>query len=104
VGYPGSREIALAVERGEVACMGLTISTFFSREPFLTWVKTGFVRILAQSGRKRDPRKDPELVAEAKKSRVEVNPRKGDELQSIAMEVMAQPPQVVEQIRKLFVQ
>jgi len=56
VGYPGSREIALAVERGEVACMGLTISTFFSREPFLTWVKTGFVRILAQSGRKRDPR------------------------------------------------
>jgi len=28
-GYPGSNEIALAVERGEVACMGLTISNFF---------------------------------------------------------------------------
>ena len=30
-GYPGSSEIAIAVERGEVICQGLTISTFFSR-------------------------------------------------------------------------
>jgi tripartite-type tricarboxylate transporter receptor subunit TctC len=35
-GYPGSSEIAIALERGEVACMGLTIATYFGREPFLT--------------------------------------------------------------------
>ena len=40
--------IAIALERGEVACMGLTISTFYGREPFLTWLKTKFVRFLAQ--------------------------------------------------------
>src|SRR3989337_3479166 len=56
VGYPGSSEIALGVERGEVICQGLTVSTFFTRQPFLTWSKKGFVRFLAQSGRKRDPR------------------------------------------------
>jgi tripartite-type tricarboxylate transporter receptor subunit TctC len=55
-GYPGSSEIAIALERGEVACMGLTIATYFGREPFLSWLKTKFVRFLAQSGRKRQPR------------------------------------------------
>jgi tripartite-type tricarboxylate transporter receptor subunit TctC len=162
-GYPGSSEIAIAVERGEVACMGLTISTFYGREPFLTWVKTKFVRFLAQSGRKRSPRvadaptvyelmneyktpptkrrvaeamlqggewarsmmatpgtpadriailrssydqmaKDPELLAEANKLRIEITPVKGEELQNTAKEVMNQPPEVIEQIKKLFVQ
>ena len=55
-GYPGSSEIALALERGEVQCMGLTISTYYGREPFLTWLKSKFVRFLAQSGRQRSPR------------------------------------------------
>ncbi len=163
VGYPGSSEIALAVERGEVACMGLTLSTYFSREPFLTWTKKGFVKFLAQSGRKKDPRipdaptvfelmneyktpatsrriaeamllgsewarallappgtppdrvkvlreaydkavKDPELIVEAKKQRVEVKPTKGEELQTMAKEGMNQPAEVIEQVKKLFVQ
>lgn len=56
VGYPGSSEIALAMERGEVVCMGLTLSTYFTREPFLSWQKKGFVRFLAQSGRTREER------------------------------------------------
>lgn len=162
-GYPGSSEIALAFERGEVACMGLTIATYFAREPFLTWYKNKFVRFLAQSGRKRDPRlgdaptiyelmdeyktaatkrrvaeamlqggewarpymvapgtpadrvnilraafekavKDPELLAEAKKLRIEMAPQRGEELQKKAKEVMSQPPEVIEQIKKLFVQ
>ncbi len=55
-GYAGSSEMALAVERGEVICMSFVISTYFTREPFLTWQKKGFVRFLAQTGRKRDPR------------------------------------------------
>jgi tripartite-type tricarboxylate transporter receptor subunit TctC len=162
-GYPGSSEIAIAVERGEVVCQGLTISTFFSREPFLTWQKNKFVRFLVQSGHKRSERvpdaptiyelmdefktpatsrrvaeamlqggewarplmappgipadrlsilraayekavKDPEFLAEAKKLRIDVAPARGEELQAKAKEVMSQPPEVIEQIKKLFVQ
>lgn len=162
-GYPGSSEIAIALERGEVMCMGLTISTYYGREPFLTWLKTKFVRFLAQSGRQRDSRvaeaptiyelmdefktpatkrrvaeamlqggewarplmappatpsdrvamlrdayekaaKDPDLLAEAKKLRIEVTPVRGDKLQAMAREVMNQPPEVIAQIKKLFVQ
>jgi tripartite-type tricarboxylate transporter receptor subunit TctC len=162
VGYPGSSEIALAMERGEVICMGLTISTYFTREPFLTWQKKGFVRFLAQSGRKRDERvpgaptiyelmdeyktpsisrqvaeammasgewarallvrpgtplervkilreayqkalHDPELIAEAKKGRVEVIFSKGDELETLVRKVMEQPPEVIARIKQLFV-
>lgn len=162
MGYPGSSEIALAVERGEVACQGLTVSTFFAREPFLTWIKREFVRFLAQSGQKRDPRvngptvyelmdeyktpankrrlaaamlaggewarpmlaapgtppervkilreayekvvKDPELLVEAKKLRIEVTPGKGAELQAAAKGAMDQPAEVIEQMKRLFVQ
>ena len=162
-GYPGSSEIAIAVERGEVLCMGLTISTYYGREPFLTWLKTKFVRFLAQSGRKRDPRvadaptiyelmdefktpptkrrtaeamlqggewarplmaspgtpadrvatlraaydkavKDPDLLTEAKKLRIDVVPLSGEKLQGIAKDVMNQPPEVIAQIKKLFTQ
>ncbi len=143
--------------------MGLTISTFYGREPFLTWIKTKFVRFLAQSGRQRDPRvgdaptiyelmdefktsatkrrvaeamlqggewarplmappgtpaervgilraaydkvaKDPELIGEAKKMRIDVTPVSGEKLQGIAKEVMVQPPEVITQIKKLFTQ
>jgi tripartite-type tricarboxylate transporter receptor subunit TctC len=162
-GYPGSSEIAIALERGEVSCMGLTIATYFGREPFGTWYKEKYVRFLAQSGRKRDSRiaeaptvyelmdeyktpatkrrvaeamlqggewarplmappatpadrvailraahekasKDPELLAEAKKLRIEITQVRGEQLQSVAKEVMTQPPEVIEQIKKLFVQ
>jgi tripartite-type tricarboxylate transporter receptor subunit TctC len=161
LGYPGSNEIAIALERGEVNCQGLTISNFFSREPYLSWGKNNFVRFLAQSGRKKDERVngpsifelmdefktpapkrrlaeamlaggdwaramiaapgtppdrlqilrdaydkavlDPELLAEAKKLRVEVRPTKGTELQKMAKEAMTQSPEVLEQIKKLFV-
>jgi tripartite-type tricarboxylate transporter receptor subunit TctC len=161
-GYPGSSEIAIALERGEVQCMGLTISTYYGREPFLTWLKTKFVRFLAQSGRKRSDRvadaptifelmdryktpttkrrvaeamlqggewarpvlvapgtppdrvnilraahekaaKDPELLAEAKKIRLDVVHINGSELQKIATQVMNQPPEVIEAVKKLFV-
>ena len=162
IGYPGSSEIALALERGEVICMGLTISTYFTREPFLSWQKRGFIRFLAQSGRKRDERvpgaptiyelmdeyktpavnrrvaeammasgewarallvrpgtplerikmlreayekalNDPELIAEAKKGRVEVKFSRGEELHALLEKVMDQPPEVIARIKRLFV-
>jgi tripartite-type tricarboxylate transporter receptor subunit TctC len=55
-GYKGGSEIDLAVERGEVHCWSPLIATFFGREPYVTWYKKGFVRVLIQMGRKRDPR------------------------------------------------
>jgi tripartite-type tricarboxylate transporter receptor subunit TctC len=56
LGYQGGAEQDLALERGEVVCRSLSIPTFFAREPFTTWRKQNFVRVLMQTGRKRDPR------------------------------------------------
>jgi tripartite-type tricarboxylate transporter receptor subunit TctC len=56
MGYQGGAEQDLAFERGEVVCRALSIPTFFAREPFTTWRKNNLVRILMQTGRKRDPR------------------------------------------------
>ncbi len=55
-GYPGGAEQDLAMERGEVNCRAITIEGFFGREPFLTWHKNGFVRILLQTEEKRHPK------------------------------------------------
>jgi len=163
LGYPGSNEIGLAFERGEVNCMGLTLANYFASDRYVGWYKNKFVRMLAQGGQKREARlpdaptiyelmdefktapikrrvaeamnqgaewarsfmvapavpadrvqalrnafekvaKDPDLLAEAKRLRVEVTPVRGERLQKMAKDVMSQPPEVVEQIKKLFVQ
>jgi tripartite-type tricarboxylate transporter receptor subunit TctC len=56
LGYKTGTDIDLAVERGEVICRAFTIEAFFAREPFFTWVKKKFVRVLIQTGKKRDER------------------------------------------------
>jgi tripartite-type tricarboxylate transporter receptor subunit TctC len=56
MGYKGGAEQDLALERGEVVCRALSIPTFFAREPFTTWRKNRTVRLLIQTGRKRDSR------------------------------------------------
>jgi tripartite-type tricarboxylate transporter receptor subunit TctC len=56
LGYKTGTDIDLAVERGEVICRAFTIEAFFAREPFFTWVKNKFVRILVQTGKQRDER------------------------------------------------
>lgn len=163
LGYPGSNEIGLAFERGEVNCMGLTLANYFARDQYVSWYRNKFARMLAQGGHKRDARipdaptiyelmdefktaptkrrvaeamnqgaewarpflaapatpadrvqvlrnafekatKDAELLAEAKKLRVEITPLRGEQLQKMAKDAMSQPPEVVEQIKKLFVQ
>ena len=45
--------------------------------------------------------KDPELKVDAEKRGYEVDPVGGDELESIAKEVMAQPPAVIERMKML---
>ncbi|HLN85547.1 MAG TPA: tripartite tricarboxylate transporter substrate-binding protein, partial [Candidatus Limnocylindrales bacterium] len=157
-GYPGGSEIDLAVERGEVHCWSPLIATYFGREPYISWQKKGFVRVIAQFGAKRDPRlgdaptiyelmdqfktpdagkrltrvilvaatlgrpiavtpgtppdrvkilreaylktlKDPELVAEAKRQRWDIDPLSGEEMEQLSKEVMSQPKDVIERMK-----
>jgi tripartite-type tricarboxylate transporter receptor subunit TctC len=57
LGYPGGPDMDLAVERGEAQCRAFTLSAFLSRrDPYLTWRQKSFVRVLVQTGSKRDPR------------------------------------------------
>jgi tripartite-type tricarboxylate transporter receptor subunit TctC len=160
-GYNAGTEVDLAVERGEVQCRAFTIAAFFAREPFHTWRKNGFVRVLIQTGKKRDANlpdvpslhelmdrykttdssrrladvilaaneigrpiigtpsipterlkilrdafskavNDRELLEEAQKKRLELDPVSGEELQTLASEIMAQPPEVIERMKKLL--
>jgi tripartite-type tricarboxylate transporter receptor subunit TctC len=157
-GYPGGSEIDLAVERGEVHCWSPLVATFFGREPYISWQKKGFVRVLLQTNRKRDSRlpdvptiyelmdqyktpeagkrltrvilvaatlgrpiavtpgippdrlkllreaylktlKDPELVAETKRQRWDIDPLTGEEMEQLAKEVIAQPKEVIERMK-----
>jgi tripartite-type tricarboxylate transporter receptor subunit TctC len=161
LGYPGGSEIDIAVERNEVICRGMTASPFFGREPFLSWQKKNFVRVLLFTGAKRDERipdvptireifdkekvpensrrvarvilaseafgrpivagpgtpadrveilrrafdqalKDPELLAEAKKQRMDVDPTNGADLEKLAHEILQQPPEVLARAKKLL--
>jgi tripartite-type tricarboxylate transporter receptor subunit TctC len=162
-GYAGGNEIDLATERNEVVCRSFTTQAYFQREPYHTWRKKNFVRILMQTGRTRDPRlpdtpllselmdevktpelgrrvatvmlgsgelgrpmvtspgtppdrsqllrdafmksmSDPALLEEAKQKKMDITPVSGDELAKIAHEVIDQPQDVVERIRKILAQ
>jgi len=161
LGYPGGAEIDLAAERGEIVCRALSIDPFFGREPFGSWRKKGFVRLLVQTAKKRDPRapdvptihelmdkhgtpkqnrrvvnallgvtefgsplfvhpdtpaelvrilreahvkamKDPELMAEAEKGKMDMAPTTGEELNALSQEIMDQPADIVARIKKLM--
>jgi tripartite-type tricarboxylate transporter receptor subunit TctC len=161
-GYPGGPDMDLAVERGEAQCRAFTISAFLSRrEPYLSWRKNNFVRVLIQTGSKRDPRlpdvatlyelmdeyktpessrrlaklilasgdlgrpimappgvpaerikilrqafmralADADLLAQAEKQNMEIEPTSGEDLEALAKEVMTQPPDVIERMKKLL--
>ncbi len=55
-GYQGGSEIDLAVERNEVVCWSPLVATYFGRDPYKRWHKTGFTRVVVQSGARRDER------------------------------------------------
>jgi tripartite-type tricarboxylate transporter receptor subunit TctC len=55
-GYQGGSEIDLAVERNEVVCWSPLVATYFGRDPYKRWQKSGFTRVVVQSGAKRDER------------------------------------------------
>lgn len=45
---------------------------------------------------------DPELLAETKKGRMDVEPVSGEELQNLAKEILNQPPEVMERAKKIL--
>jgi tripartite-type tricarboxylate transporter receptor subunit TctC len=161
LGYGGGGEMNLAMEKGEVQCRAGTVSAYVGREPTRTWIKTGVVRALAQSGTKRyaklpdvptlyelmethktpDAMKrvakvllssgdlgrpfiappgtppdrvkilreafsktmnDPILIAETNKRKWDLEPTSGDELEAISKEVMVQPAEVIERVKKVL--
>ena len=155
-GYPGGSEIDLAVERGEVHCWSPLVATYFGREPYISWQKKGYVRVVVQFGTKRDladvptiyelmdqyktpdagkrltrvilvaatlgrpiavtpgtpperikllreayqkTLKDPELIAETKRQRWDIEPLTGEEMEKLAKEVMEQPKEVIDRMK-----
>ena len=161
LGYPGGSEIDIAVEKGEVICRGMTASPYFGREPFLSWQKKNFVRVLIYTGAKRDERipdvptiaeifdkekvpensrrvaqvilaaesfgrpiigtpgippdrievlrrafdqsmKDPELLAETQKQRMDVDPTPGANLEKLAQQILQQPAEVLARVKKIL--
>jgi tripartite-type tricarboxylate transporter receptor subunit TctC len=158
-GYPGTREILIAMERNEVhGLCGTGWDAFYSQRP--DWVSKGFVNVLVQENLSGNPifdkmgvpksidlvktpeqrqimelaymqqafgrpyilppgtspdrvaalRKafmdacrDPELLAEAEKMRVEVGPLSGEDIQALVEKMYALPPELVEKTRAALV-
>jgi tripartite-type tricarboxylate transporter receptor subunit TctC len=46
--------------------------------------------------------KDPEALAEAKKSRMDVEPTSGEELEALVKEIFDSPPEVLERVKKVL--
>ena len=151
----------MAVERGEVHCRGISVETLIGREPLLSWSKNGYVRVLMQTGKKRDPRlpevptiwelmnehktpdsgkrlatiilavgafgrpyvsspglppdrakilqgafkktlNDPDFHGQCQRSEIGYRPRLRRGAEALAREVMAQPADVVERMKRLL--
>jgi tripartite-type tricarboxylate transporter receptor subunit TctC len=45
---------------------------------------------------------DPELLADAQKRRWELDPSRGEELEKTAKEIMMQPPEVIDRMKKFL--
>ena len=45
---------------------------------------------------------DPDVLAEAKKARMDVEPTSGEELESLVKEIFDSPPEVIERVKKIL--
>jgi tripartite-type tricarboxylate transporter receptor subunit TctC len=158
-GYPGTREITLAIEKGEVQGLcGFSWSSLLAQQP--NWLKTGFIRVLAQEHDRGHPAvnrmgvpltvdfaktpenrrimeliyssetfgrpymmppgvpedriallrkafldtlRDPELLSEAQRIGLDVDPISGEELQALAEKIYATPANIVEQAKQAVI-
>jgi hypothetical protein len=144
-----------------IGSYSLSAEAFFSREPFFTWRKNNFVRVLVHGAKNRNEKlpdvpsiyqlmdkyktpesgrrlatalmaagefhrpymappntppehvkilrdaflktaKDPGFLEDAKKKRLEIDPTSGEEVAALVREVMSQPPDVIERLKKLM--
>jgi tripartite-type tricarboxylate transporter receptor subunit TctC len=46
--------------------------------------------------------KDPEFLADANKRQWEINPISGERLEALAREVISQPPEIIERMKKVM--
>jgi hypothetical protein len=155
-GYPGTREITLAIEKDEVKGLcGFSWSSLKAQRP--DWLKSGFIRVLVQEHDKGNPdinkmgvplavdfattpenrqvmeliyssetfgrpymmapdvpgervaalrkafmttMRDQDLLAEAQRIGIVIDPISGEELQTLAEKVFATPPAVVERAKQ----
>jgi hypothetical protein len=155
-GYPGTREITLAIEKGEVQGLcGFSWSSLQAQRP--DWLKNGFIRVLVQEHDKGHPAlnkmgvplgvdfakspanrrimeliyssetfgrpymmppgvpadrvaalrraflaalRDKELLADAERIGLEIDPISGEELQALAEKIYATPAAIVEQAKQ----
>jgi tripartite-type tricarboxylate transporter receptor subunit TctC len=72
--------------------------------PFLTAPGTPAARVKLLRDAFTKTMVDPALIADAQKRRWELDPLKGEELEQIAKEIMVQPPDVVERMKKLLLE
>jgi tripartite-type tricarboxylate transporter receptor subunit TctC len=158
-GYPGTREITLAIEKGEVQGLcGFSWSSLLAQRP--NWLKTGFIRVLAQEHDRGHPAvnrmgvpltvdfaktpenrrimeliyssetfgrpymmppgvpedrvallrkafldtlRDPELLSEAQRIGLDVDPISGEELQALAEKIYGTPANIVEQAKQAVI-
>jgi len=155
-GYPGTREILVAIERNELqGVCGMGWDAMYSQRP--DWLEKGFIRVLVQENLSGNPMfdrlgvpksiefaktpedrqvielaysqqafgrpyilppgtpteraaalrqafmaatRDEELLAEAKKMRVEVRPLSGEDMQALVTKIYATPRAVVDRTRE----
>jgi tripartite-type tricarboxylate transporter receptor subunit TctC len=45
---------------------------------------------------------DPEVLAEAKKARMDVEPTRGEELEALVKEIFDSPPDVLDRVKKIL--
>jgi tripartite-type tricarboxylate transporter receptor subunit TctC len=158
-GYPGTREILLAIEKDEVKGLcGFSWSSLQAQRP--DWLKSGFIRVLVQEHDKGNPTinkmgvplavdfaktpenrkvmeliyssetfgrpymvspgvpaervaalraafmaamRDKELLTEAEKIGLVIDPISGEELQTLAEKIYATPASIVEQAKQAMV-
>jgi tripartite-type tricarboxylate transporter receptor subunit TctC len=46
--------------------------------------------------------KDPDFLAETKRKKLDMNPTTGEEVEALAKDVMAQPKEVIDKLKKLM--
>ena len=155
-GYPGTREVTLAIEKDEVKGLcGFSWSSLNAQRP--DWLKSGFIRVLVQEHDKGHPdinkmgvplavdfattpenrqvmeliyssetfgrpymmapgvpaervaalrkafmatMRDEDLLAEAQRIGIVIDPISGEELQALAEKIFATPPAVVERAKQ----